>query len=327
MSQTILPPTYQRVPLVVVAGLATVLLSMGGNVTGVGGATMLSLFANVPLLLLVLAFGWQAGMLGGIVAWGAQLVLFAVVAEPIHVVSEVSLLFLGRMVLPTVLLGVLLEQNQREAARRNITLTRHPTTGMVLLTALCALITTIAMAVTHYHQDEVVALLQKTMAQLASRNGGDAFAMPTEAMVRSLAQLIPGIFGVTWFATYLLNVVLAVRIAEKKVSGFTQKPFSAVHLPAFLAVLFAITVLLATKGGGEVVYFAKNMALLLSAPFVIAGCSVVHTATAAMKERTIALVIFYGAVLILPLGIGLVVLIGVLDALMNIRKFERLKKE
>jgi hypothetical protein len=327
MSQTILPPTYQRLPLIIGAGVATVLLGMGGNVTGLGGASLLALFANVPLIVLVLVLGWQAAILGGIVAWGLQLLLFAVVAEPIHVMSDISLLFLGRMVIPTVLLGVLLEQNQLEAMRRNITLTRHPATGVVLLTALSALVTTLGMAVTHYHQADIVAMLQKTMAQLASRNGGDTFEVPTAEALQSLAQLIPGIFGVTWFFTYLLNAVLAVCIVEKKQPAFAAKPFSAVHLPAFMAVLFATAVLLATKGGGEVAYFAKNIALLLSAPFIVAGCSVVHSATAAMKERTVALVIFYGAVLVLPLGIGLVMVLGVVDSLMNIRKFERLKKE
>jgi hypothetical protein len=327
MSNTFLPPAYQQLPLIVGAGLATVLLSLGGNVTGFGGSALLALFANIPLLVLVITRGWQAGLLGGIVAWGAQLMAFALVAlEPVHVVSDVSLLFLGRMVLPTVLLGVLLDYNQREATLRNITLTRHPATGAVLVAALCALVTTIGMAVTHYQQEEIVAVLQKALAQVAAKSGESSFVMPPESTVQSLAQLVPAIFGVTWFFSYLVNIVLAVRITEKIMPSFGQKPFSAVHLPAFLAVLFTGLLLVATTTGGEVGYFAKNLALLLSAPFLVAGFSVAHSLTTRLKEqRTVALAVFYGVALVLPMGLGIVVFLGVFDALMNIRKFERLK--
>lgn len=166
--------------------------------------------------------------------------------------------------------------------------------------------------------DGVVREALGRMSEEVLPGGGDPASGP-EAFW--MAAAIPGIVVISWLLMTIINAALAQGVLMR--FGRNRRPamrLSAVDLPPWLVVAFALSVTAAMVVPGTVGFLVLNVALILAVPFAFAGLSVVHAFARHRSARTPTLVGFYIFLVLFGWPIVLMVGLGVIEQWLGLRR-------
>lgn len=129
-----------------------------------------------------------------------------------------------------------------------------------------------------------------------------------DGFVQSAAPYFVGLFGITWQLLIAGNGVLAQKIVSGR--GWNARPtpkYAAVSLPDWLAWPLVGVAVVALVGSGDVQYLARNVALILAAPYFFLGLAVVHAVARQSRAPGLFLAAFYITFIVFMIVAGAVV--------------------
>lgn len=141
-----------------------------------------------------------------------------------------------------------------------------------------------------------------------------------EAIIRSVALVLPGALALSWMAMVATNGILAQGVLAR--FGINRRPspdLAALGLPVWMPVLFAAGAA-AAPFGGTARFFGVNVMILLFVPFCLAGLAVLHTAARRLARPLPALIVFYMLAALFGWPLLLIAMLGLFDAALGLRR-------
>lgn len=295
---------------------------------GVLGAVSFVSAATVPLLgLLVgqvspavlmvagLALGPRAAWLAG-TAGAAVLALFGG--------GMMALGYLGADVLPAVLVCHLALRSRMDD--RGIVEWYPPGPILAWLAALGAGVIAVAAAVLSGTGDGFEATVRDGLARVlsaivgASPDGGAPSGDVRDAAAR-WAPVLPGGLAASWVFRSVVSALIAQWVATRMNRALRPTPrYVETFLPPALSVALAAVLALGWVLPGDAGYAARNMALVLAAPFLAQGLTVIHVAVRSTRHPGGWLAAFY-VVFLFASGLAVLAMIGLglVDQLTRLR--------
>ncbi|MCE2964455.1 MAG: hypothetical protein LW855_01515 [Alphaproteobacteria bacterium] len=288
---------------VLLSGGLSALLAQAGMLTGM--ALLFLLLAPFPLLALGFNQAPQAVVLAGVVAWGAHSLLIwpFLDGETGAFLNQENLLFFARVILPALLLSYVAWGAQavgKTAAWVNTVFLM----GVVLTLLLCLLLLP--------QLAPLAEQLQELSNQLMAQQGTPLPLAPQTLQV--VAGMLPGFIGFMSVLSVFMCVGLLRRVQPEALTPMRRQPL-AVFVPLLFCASLAIgsqpSAVVSEQAMVDVVYYARNLALMTAAPLLMIGFSVLYTFGAhwsVSKPVLIALTVFavlsfYPLLLVLALGL------------------------
>jgi hypothetical protein len=135
-----------------------------------------------------------------------------------------------------------------------------------------------------------------------------------------LALIMPGIVAASWMVMAATNGSLAQGLLARFAASWRPSPdLAALDLPKWIPVLLA-TAAVATAFGGSARFLGINIMIVLAVPFCLAGLAVLHTIARRFARPAPLLVTFYVLAGIFGWPLLLIVLIGLLDSSLGLRR-------
>lgn len=129
-----------------------------------------------------------------------------------------------------------------------------------------------------------------------------------DGFVQSAAPYFVGLFGITWQLLIAGNGVLAQKIVSGRGWNARSTPkYAAVSLPDWLSWPLVGVAAVALVGSGDVQYLARNVALILAAPYFFLGLAVVHAVARQSRAPGLFLAAFYITFIVFMIVAGAVV--------------------
>ncbi len=286
-----------------------------------GSLLAMALFYLAPLPILIATLGWThvAGIAAGLTGSAA---LFAVFN------SVFALAFLVGVGLPAWWLGYLSLLARPVAANGAEQLEWYPVGRLVFWAALLGgLIVAVAIPQFGGDAESFRAALrsgfERVFQDRSGGAGGEPLTLPgggdPSSLFAAFAVIIPPAAAALTTATLLLNLWLAGRVVN--LSGRLRRPWpdiSALALPAHSAVVFALAVM-GSFLPGLLGIVAGLFAASLAIAYAALGLALLHARTAHLKSRAIVLTGVYAAILLFGWPLLVVALLGVADALLDLR--------
>jgi hypothetical protein len=294
------------------AGAASALLF-----ASVASGSLLSifLFYVTPLPILIAALGWSHWA-AAIAALGTATALAAIFG------SVFFAAFIIGTGIPAWWLGYLTMLARPATTASTGVLEWYPPGRLVLWSAAFgALIVAIGVLTFGTDLESFRAEMRQGMERLIQfrADGATPQKAAQTALVDFLVVVVPLAGAVLATVTNVLNVWLAARIV--KFSGRLQRPWpdlSAMTFPRPAVAVFAVTVVLSFVGG-----IVSLLASVGAAAFVVAygalGFAVLHTLTRGTRGRGLVLSAAYGAVIVFFWPVIGLCLLGIIDALFDLR--------
>ena len=142
-----------------------------------------------------------------------------------------------------------------------------------------------------------------------------------EQVVGKFAPILPGVIGLYWIITLVVNGALGQGLAVR--FGWNLRPspdFAAMHLPRWLPTAAAIFLVVALASPGVFGFYATNAAILVSLPFFLVGLAVVHVAARRFEAGSLLLVVFYILMLFFGWPVVFVAFIGLIEQMAGFRR-------
>jgi hypothetical protein len=304
--------------IAVAAGCASALMFVS-LVSGALIAVPLLYLSPLPLMVAALGWGPASALVGAIVAGGG----LGLVLGP-----ALFLAFVITVGLPAFWLGYLALLAQPAAVASGLNgsspapadaLVWYPLGRLLLwITALACLIVTLSTVLTLGTDYETITKeLRDAFARVLSARGGAEPGTDTDRVLDLITQVFPAAATLSMMLTLVLNLWLAGRIVHK--SGRLRRPWPdlrGVELPQVAALVLAAMLALSFADGliGMLAQMA-SAALLLAYLFV--GFAVLHVITRSSGWWLIAA---YCAILILGWPLFLVLVLGLLDGALGLRR-------
>ncbi len=151
----------------------------------------------------------------------------------------------------------------------------------------------------------------------AARQGGDV-----AAMAKSLATLMPAVFGFSWLVMMTINGTLAQGLA--RMLKQTRRPtprYRALVLPRPLAFALAAAIVAGFVLPGDAGFIGATAAAILAFPYFLQGLAVVHGMAAKAAVPGLVLAAFYAALVVAGALVGvLVVILGFIEEWAGFRR-------
>jgi hypothetical protein len=116
-----------------------------------------------------------------------------------------------------------------------------------------------------------------------------------EAIISLWLAIMPSLVGVAWLVLTVVNGLVGQwAVSHAGHALRPTPPYLDLGLPVWLAGAAGV----AGLGGfadGDVGYLARNMAIVLAAPFLLAGCADIHRRLRGKPHPGLRLAVFYGA--------------------------------
>lgn len=295
---------------------------------GVLGAVLFVSAASVPLVGLLVgqvspAVPMAAGLiLGPAAAWVAGITGAVVLA--LFGGGMLALGYLAADALPAI---VVTQLALRSRPRGDGTSEWYPP-GHVLawLAAVGAGVIALTAIVTTGIGDGFEAMVRDGLARVLSAfsglapDGGASEEAVRDAAAR-WAPVLPGGLAASWLFRATVSALLAQWAAAR--SGRAARPtprYVETFLPPALSVALAASMALGWLLPGDAGYAARNMALVLGAPFLAQGLTVIHAAVRSTRHPSGWLTAFY-VVFLFASGLAVLAMIGLglVDQLMRLR--------
>jgi hypothetical protein len=291
---------------VVAAGAASAVLYGAVLVSGLN-AVPLAFFAQLPLFVVGLSFGWPAAALAG-----------GVGSAGIAALGGLSLAatFAAMLAAPV---AILCQRALRHRTAADGSVEWYPS-GRLAGDA-----TLLALAVALGHAMLLASLGDEVQALLRGRVAPDAMSLTPEdeamrEVLRTVAPVLPGFAGGQWLWMLAINGALGQWIARRAGTAWRPSPRMAeLELPGWMTGLFALALLGSLLPGLSGLVGANAIVVLLAA-YTLGGLAIVHAAAAQWTSPVLALTAVYLASL-LTLGMPLlpIAAAGVLEPWIKLR--------
>jgi len=140
------------------------------------------------------------------------------------------------------------------------------------------------------------------------------------AMAGTMARLIPGIAAAFWIMMMAGNGLLAQGLALRFGKAIRPAtPLSAMELPSWLALALAFSIGLAFIGG-TLAEMGTGLAMVFAVPFLFQGCAVVHAAARLTAFPGLLLGAFYALLVVISAMVILVILLGLFEQWIKLRR-------
>lgn len=294
------------------AAAATMYLTV---LTGSPGGMLLVYLAPLPLFLAGLAFGPTAAL----VASGTATVVITAV--------------IGGLVLPATFIlfsvaPVLLVVRQTLLSRRlaDGAIQWYPPgslllalTGLGVTAIIIAALGALAFGGDGGLKAAIQSLLSESLAELF-RGGALEAGNPGVAAAEVVAQVFPGVVGVSWLIMVVVNGLLAQSLLAR-FNRLMRPPLrmSDLELPAWSPLVLALTIVGAVVVEGQVGFALVNLAIVMAVPFFFAGLGVVHAFANPRRAKVPILIAFYLLLSLLAWPVLAVIGLGVIEQWAGLR--------
>jgi hypothetical protein len=298
-------------PLAVIGGLVGGLL-FGAVLAGGIGGFILCWMAPLPLFLVGLRLGPRAVAIGGLTG-----TIVLAVVDP-----ALGLSFALLIALPVIGLAALAVIAPRDRVAG----------ALVTVLALMGLAGFgIAYGAAAADQDgglRAASIETVRDALQAAKDAFDAMApgvveLPdqTDAVIERAGEQLPGMVAAIWMVVLAGNGILAEGALAGFGGGLMPAPSMAgITVPRSTSVVLGVSLAAALLAKGEIAFIGTSLAEIVSVPLVFGGLGVVHAALARRKARTMLLTVFYALILGLGFTIILVVILGVIEQWVGLRR-------
>jgi hypothetical protein len=263
------------------AGLTSALVTLS-VISGGGFGMLLAYVTPLPLVLVGLAFGLGPCLMSlavgalvlAVAEWTAVPAFFAIGAIPALLVAAVAL-----------------------RARRGAdgTLEWGKPGAMLLFLALSAAVVTVLMALSLPTEGKGIEdWLREQAAPFVESALSGAPGEVKAAFVGFTAAILPAMVGLGWLAMTLANGLVGQWAVTRAGRALRPTPdYASLRLPLWLAPGAGL-VAAASLIGGDAGYLARNVAIILTAPFLVAGLVEVHASLRGKPLAGLWLAVFYG---------------------------------
>jgi hypothetical protein len=286
-----------------------------------GSALSLLLVSIAPLPILIASLGWShvAGLIAAVLAATALAVSLA---------SVLFAAFLVSVALPACWLAYLALLARPAAQPTADGLDWYPVGRLVIWAALLAtLVVTVSLLRIGLDAETIRSGLARVFEQLIRIQSGSPANAPLDIPSVSdpkrlfgfLAIVFPPMVAVLATITNLLNVWLAARIV--KVSGRLKRPWpdlAAIAFPPLVSVALALAIAGSFLPGLVGIVTGVLAATLLTA-YAILGFAVLHKITSGISGRGLVLAGAYATVGVLGWPVLVMMLLGLADAIIDVR--------
>ena len=259
------------------SGLVTLSVMSGGSF-----GLLLAYVTPLPLVLVGLAFGFGPCLLA-LVAGASVLAVADLTAVP-------SFFAIGAV--PALLITAVALQARRASDGK----VEWGKPGiMLLLLALGAVVVTVLMALSLPTEGKSIEdWLREQAAPFVDQALSGAPDEVKTAFAGYLAGILPGMVGLAWLAMTLANGLLGQWAVTRAGRALRPTPdYASLRLPLWLAPGAGL-VAAASLIGGDAGYLARNVAILLMAPYLVAGLVEVHASVRGKPLAGLRLAVFYG---------------------------------
>ncbi|SDE27163.1 DUF2232 domain-containing protein [Rhodospira trueperi] len=315
----------QTVPLAIAAGIAGALLQATMLALGPVLGALPWFLSPVPLVAVGLVRGWSATVIAcvaGTVAFGG--VGLSLAAAGLYLVSDA---------LPAFVIATLALRPAPDVPRPDPSVAEHwypPGHILAWLMLLPPMLMVALALVAPEHQDGLWGLVRDGIGArldvMLAAAGGETAPVLEEAtrvaVVDSAASILPGALAISWGFRAVVAGVLAQALARKVGPALRPSPaYIALSLPRWYGTVFAVVLLAAVFGSGDVGYVASSVALGLSLPFLLLGFKLVHAVARRTPHPTLLLIAFYVVFLsVSALAIVAMVLAGLVEYSATLRR-------
>jgi hypothetical protein len=270
-------------------GLSAV-ASLAGQL-GLPGAILVACLAPLPLLAVGLALGPKAAA----IAAGTG-ILFSLAVAGVAAAS----VYAGLHALP----AALVVERALAGAGAGPKSTEGERAAGTALASLAVFVAVLAGAVAFIGRGEagvevaVRGFLDEGLAMTMSGLPVDA----RQRFIETAAPMFVGLSGVSWQLLIAGNGLLAQRIVSRRGQAIRQTPaWSRLSLPDWLAWPLVGAAAIALVTGGDAQYLARNVAMILAAPYFFLGLTVVHALARRSPAKGLLLTGFYAGLVIFTL--------------------------
>ena len=142
-----------------------------------------------------------------------------------------------------------------------------------------------------------------------------------DQVVDSVAPVLPGVIGLYWTLTLVVNGALGQGLAVRFGWNLRLSPdFSTLALPRWLPTVAAVLLIGAIVMPGTLGFYAVNGAILLSLPFFLVGLAVVHVAARRFATGSVLIIAFYAMMMMFGWPVVFVAFIGLVEQLAGFRR-------
>jgi hypothetical protein len=141
-----------------------------------------------------------------------------------------------------------------------------------------------------------------------------------------LAMIMPGVIVASWMVMTLTNGSIAQGLLTRFGASWRPSPaLAALELPTLFLVLLLLAAT-ATALGGMMRFVGVNVIIILAVPFSLAGLAVLHTIARRFSRPAVPLVGVYVLAGLFGWPVLLVILLGLLDTSLGLRRHIRLPR-
>ncbi len=290
-----------------------------------GALISLLLFYLAPLPLMVAALGWgPASVLIGALTAGAGLGFAFGLAYFLAFIITVGLpaFWLGHLALLAKPAAADATDGVNGSSPAPATVLEWYPPGRLLLwiSLLACLITASALLTLGTDYETIIAALRRGLGRILSARDGTAPGTETDRVLDAIVQIAPAAATLVAMFTLTLNLWLSGKIVLT--SGRLRRPWPdlrSIEMPQVVMLVLAAALALSFAGGLLGMLSQIASAALLMA-YLLVGFAVLHVATQSSGGRWWWLMAAYGAVVVFGWPALLVVILGLLEGAIGLRK-------
>jgi uncharacterized protein YybS (DUF2232 family) len=300
----------RALPLAVIGGLVGGLL-FGAVLAGGVGGFILCWMAPLPLFLVGLRLGPRAAVIAGLTG-----TIALTVVEP-----ALGLSFALLIALPVIGLAALAVIAARDRAA-GLLVTALAIMGLAGFGIAYASATGQEGGLRGASIATIRDALQ-TAKDLVEEMAPDVVEIPDQpdTVIERAGEQLPGMVAAIWMVVLAGNGILAEGALAGFGGGLVPAPSMAgITVPRAISIVLGASLAAALLAKGEIAFIGTSLAEIVSVPLVFGGLGVVHAALARHKSRTMLLTVFYALILGLGFTIILVVILGVIEQWVGLRR-------
>ncbi|MDP6426828.1 MAG: DUF2232 domain-containing protein [Rhodospirillales bacterium] len=290
-------------------GLASAALSLG-VLTGSGAAILFAYFSPLPLLLVGLSLGLTSVSVGIalaaiLVAWVAgatQAAIYGIsLALPVWLITRYAI---GTRKLAG---GSAASYSAGDILAR-----------MAVLGGLLLIFTAL---MTASNEGGFAGAVRSFVDTILGARLAASGAIDREMLVDRLVPLFPAATALSWLVMFVINATLAQSFIRKAGKNLrSQTGYAQITVPEWFYWIFVAVAAIALVASGPVEYLARNLVVVLSAPFLFAGLGVIHILVQRVALPGMALTAFYIFIILFSWAGFVVAWLGFLEPWVRLRE-------
>ncbi|MDP2700043.1 DUF2232 domain-containing protein [Thalassospira sp.] len=289
------------------AGLGSALLFFL-VLTGHPLALLLSYFGHLPLLLLGLWRGPKSLLVAATAACSALMLLGGLLPFTVYlIVFAGPAMLLTRMVLVT---------RMNAAGQPDYV---QPGIVVGTMAVVVALMMVIILGGASAEGLDIQEFIKQFLGAMYSEMGVP-MTSDVENVIATFQLYFPAVAALSWLLMLLVNAIIAQAILVRAGKNLRPTPeLASMALPGWSMFAFALAGASIAFTDGNLAYMARNVAVVLAAPFLLQGLALVHGQAARWPQKNMVLTVFYIVAVLSSWSFVAVTGLGIVEHLIRLR--------